>query len=207
MNTLLSLLLLVFLTLDRLDAITCPIYMSSYWLEKECPQSSYCQNTQTISSNSNGNPTIHSDVSCGWPDSQASTSEPTINAPKLSEELKSIYNVRETKFCPYGDGRWCRITPGPQSCWQMNCMVLECRCNQEGCHSFMKTGGLEDLQYMAEGRGFTLLEEIEQNTSGFGGIWRQENGGKICMDGASGGEVLAEMTGLILTQLLLHYYM
>merc|ERR1712215_235917 len=188
MKTLLFLLLLFFVTLDRLDAITCAIFDYSRWVEKECPQSSYCQTTHTVSSNSNGNSMIHSDVSCGLPHSQASTSEPTINAPSLSEELKSIYNVRETKFCPYGEGRWCRMTPGPQSCWYMNCVILECRCTQNGCL----------------GLGSVMLEEIEQNTSGFGEIWRQENGGKICM---GSGERVAGMAGLILTLLLLQYNM
>merc|ERR1712126_409450 len=184
MNTFLSLLLLVFLTLDRMDAITCPIYKFRSWILKECPQSSYCQNTITISPGSNGNPTTHSDVSCGLPGSKASTSEPTINAPNLSEELKSIYNVRETKFCPYGEGRWCRMTPGPQSCWYMDCVILECRGTQNKCL----------------GLGSIFLDEIKENTSDFGEIWRQENGGKICM---GSGERVAGMAGLILTLLLL----
>jgi len=179
MNTFLSLLLLVFLTPDRLEAITCPIYHYSSWYEMECPHSSYCQNIHAVYSNRNGGPEIRSEVYCGWPDSQASTSEPIINAPDLPEYLRSIYNVRETKFCPYGEGRWCRMTPGPQSCWRFNCVILECRCNIDKCHAFMKKGGLEDLRYIAQGQGFSLFEEIERNTSGFGHIWRQDNGGKV----------------------------
>jgi len=125
MHQLISL-FMVLMTVDRLAAITCPFYNGG-WYTKRCPQSSYCQFNHAVYSNSNGGSTILQDVSCGIPGSPASKAEPTVNAEEFPRDLVDIFNVISRSFCGYPHGRWCRLTPGPETCHRMDCVLVECR--------------------------------------------------------------------------------
>jgi len=170
MNPFLTL-LVISLTLTRLEAINCPEFRhNTGWLSKECPDSSYCQYNQAVAFDSTGVPSTRNDISCGIPGSQASTSEATINAPTFPEEWKSRFPVSSYSFCPYSHGRWCRLTPAPGTCDTVGCHLVECRCNVDNCHAFMVDGGMEEL-HRGE-RNLLLLEQIQNITRDDDEDWR-----------------------------------
>jgi len=180
-------LFLVLMIVDRLTAITCPIYEGSGWYTKECPQSSYCQFNQAVASNSNGKSSIYQDVSCGIPGSPAYKAEPTVNAHSFPRDLVNIFVVSSRSFCGYPHGRWCRMTPGPETCHHMDCVLVECRCTQDNCHAFMEQGGFDQLR--RGGEPDSLLSRISQSNGGFSEEWRNGDGGMECNGGFTIGKV------------------
>merc|ERR1719228_1423879 len=131
------LLILRLFILGGVGAIKCPIYNHG-WETLECPNSPYCQfNYMRVVNPGNGNSMIEDDVFCGAPGSKVTTAEPEVLASRASKKRvpNEVFAVGSRPFCQVAPDRWCRITPGPDTCHRLNCALLECRCTSDHCHA------------------------------------------------------------------------
>eukprot|EP00092_Neocalanus_flemingeri_P009642 GFUD01010383.1.p1 GENE.GFUD01010383.1~~GFUD01010383.1.p1 ORF type:complete len:194 (+),score=34.56 GFUD01010383.1:152-733(+) len=144
--------------------IECPQYHHG-WSSKTCHQSTYCQYNYVKYVGGTGSSRELNEFHCGpisWPENEV-TSNTSVGSGEIPADLKAIFPVQRSEFCPQGEitegqGRWCRVTQGPESCaTRYNCKLIECRCNVENCHAFFKEGGLEKL---GGSNQFDLLDEL-----------------------------------------------
>jgi len=122
--------------------IRCPTFSSSgSFVGEVCPKSSYCLYTEAKHSLSNGAPGITSVFDCGSPDNEVWSNTKSVESRHISKGLKDIFPVEKSSFCDQGDGRWCKVTLGPEHCrGNYDCKLIECRCNTDDCHGFIKDG-------------------------------------------------------------------
>jgi len=102
-----------------------------------CPTSSYCLYTEAKYSSGWGGAANKNTFDCGSKDNEVWTNTDSVESRHIPDDVKAIYPVENGTFCDVGDGRWCKVTMGPEQCRKnFDCKIIECRCNVDKCHGF-----------------------------------------------------------------------